>query len=123
MKGCSTTAAIEVWPENLTAASPWNGQLFLRENGTFSGLVTGGSAGNPGYTVKCTDIIPVEDTCTAASGEGTVENQLEDAASPAGAKMTPSANCTIGGPGSGVNTLDELTLIVLANGELLTASE
>ena len=123
VEGCSATGVLEVWPENLTAASPWNGQLILHESGTFSGRVTGGTAGNPGYTVKCTDIITVEDTCTQAAGEGLVENQLEDAGSPAGVSVTPNANCTIGGAGKGKNTLDELTLATLTNGELLTASE
>ena len=122
-KGCSPTHPVEVWPENLTAASPWNTQLALRENGTFFDLITGGSAGNFGYTVKCTDIILIEDTCTSTAGEVTVENQLEDASSPTGTVTAPSANCTVGGNAQGLTTLDELTLTTLVNGELLTASE
>jgi hypothetical protein len=118
VKGCPAPA--EVWPEGL----PWKTQLFLRENGTFADSITGsGTGGTFGYTSLCTIPFDIEDTCTATKAELTVENDLEDAAVPAGAKVTPNANCTIGGKEAGENVADELTLISLVNGELLTASE
>jgi hypothetical protein len=118
VKGCGAPA--EVWPEGL----PWKNKLFLRENGTFAVSITGsGTGGTFGYTSLCTVLIDVEDTCTTTKGELTVENDLEDAAFPAGAKVTPNANCTVGGKETGEDETAELSLISLVNGELLTVSE
>lgn len=118
VSGCGAPA--EIWPEGL----PGKSQLFLRENGTFADMATGsGTGGTGGYTSLCTVLIDVEDTCTGTLGTGPVENDLEDAASPAGAVVTPNANCTIGGAGTGKNELDELTFATLNNAELLTVSE
>ena len=118
VKGCGAPA--EVWAEGL----PWKTQLFLRENGTFADSITGsGTGGSFGYTSLCTVLIDVEDTCTATKATLTVENDLEDASVPAGAKVTPNANCTIGGTATGLNETKELSLISLLSGELLTVSE
>ncbi len=118
VSGCGAPA--EVWPEGL----PWKGHLFLKESGAFAESITGsGTGGSFGYTSLCTVLIDVEDTCTSTSGTIPVENDLEDAAIPSGAILTPNANCTVGGSGTGKNESDELALLKLNNAELLTASE
>jgi len=110
---------IEVWPKGL----PWHTQLFLKENGEFADRITGNNGGDFGYDILCTVLVDITDTCEASEGTFKIENQLEDAAIPANTKVEPNAFCPLGGTQTGVNETDALTLITLASGALLTASE
>jgi hypothetical protein len=107
----------EVWPEGL----PWNSQLVLKENGEFVDLIIKAGGGTFGYTVLCTVMIDIEDTCVAAEGSVSIVNELED--TEATGVITPHANCTVGGAGKGKNEFDGLAPITLISDQLLTASE
>jgi len=121
ISGCEAAteaSPIEVSPVGL----PWSTLLVLVENGTFRDFITGS-----GYEVLCLVLgINVEDTCTAALTSLLVENGTAPtgALTPAGTAATPNANCTLGGAGTGVNTVQtEARVLDTAGGEITVSSE
>jgi hypothetical protein len=128
VKGCAVgTVAkpIEVSPEGL----PWTTQLVLDEvSGLFLDKVTAPAA-SVGYALLCTVLgVKVEDICTQAEATVEIVNDAAtgDAAIPVNAISQPLANCSIGGPGTGRNEADAVSVIKLtgaSSAELLTVSE
>jgi hypothetical protein len=91
-KGCSTTAAVEVAPEGL----PWHTLLFLDETtGKFLD-----NAFKATYTVTCT-ILGVKGTDECTVTNGTFEVVASAEGGEAKGKVSPAANCTLGGTSSG----------------------
>src|ERR1700722_5840458 len=120
-KGCSATAAIEVWPVGL----PWHTLLYLMADGTILDRVAKENGSNFGYELTCTVLgLKITDTCEAkgSSFEGLNDADTGDASAPAGALGEPLANCSVGGNATGANRTDELTPITLTSGLLLTVS-
>jgi len=121
VKGCSTTAALEVWPIGL----PWHTLLYLMESGVILDRTAKENGINFGYELACTVLgLKVTDTCEAKESAFEVINDADtgDASIPAGALGEPLANCTIGGSGTGANRTDELSPVTLTGGLLLTVS-
>jgi hypothetical protein len=117
----STTSPIEVWPIGL----PWLTTLFLMENGEILDLIFSPSVAKLiGYELLCLVIgITTEDSCTSEDFEIAVVNDVNgDAEIPVGAEASPRALCTQSGEETGVNIADELALINLVNGKLLSVS-
>lgn len=122
VSGCAEgTAAspIEVDPVGL----PWEGNLFLMENGELLLLV---NAAEVGYEILCLILgINAEDKCTTTDSEIKVENNAStgDASTPANSGITPNIKCTqSGGKATGIiETIEELKMS-LTSGELLTVS-
>jgi hypothetical protein len=116
----SATSPIEVWPVGL----PWASVIFTMEDGKILDLITKVGGGKFGYELLClVGGINTVDECTSTDAEVELFNDPEgaDAAIPAGAKTTPNAVCTLSGnKETGVNEADELIIITLLSGELLT---
>jgi hypothetical protein len=98
---------------------PWKTQLSLKENGSIGDLVEGEE-----WTSLCTVIFDIEDTCVYADSVVAVVNDsvTGDAEIPASEVRTPFGTCSIGGIGTARNETDELSFILLTNGELLAVS-
>jgi len=110
---CEAAMAAEAWV--LKSTLPWDFVFQLMENGTFLGVLTGGTAG---YEVRCLIAgLNTAEKCTAPEGTS-IENVNATEGVEAVGAGSPNANCSLGGTGTGINEALSGNKLTVAEGNL-----
>jgi hypothetical protein len=115
--GCETSTPPEAMPLNL----PWLTELTLSGNTFLDNLI--GTGGNAGWVSRCLVVgVNTQDECTREKTSADIDNTTEgDVKALFSEAISEKANCSQGGPESGV--VNGEVLILLSNGEALAVSE